>query len=384
MGELRATPLNVFEAGLFPLSPETHDQGLRWLFDLSTLLLLLDCRPGDRVLDLGAGSGFSSEMLARFGYDVVAVDPDITALGHNRRRPRLDAGRISGTVQVAGGIAEALPCAAGAFDGVLCMNAMHHVSDLPAALAELARVLKPGGRVVLCEPGLDHLEAAETRRARSEHGEDDRAFDVLAFLRLALAGGFSDAMLNATLQSPLRLLPVQEIELFRSGRHPRPHMTPAGVVDELHQRHAYAMLVRAGAKPKTSRAPGVLAARIDAGALPTVVRAGGRFEIHARAVNTGDTVWLSQPLRRGGYVQFGCKWIEATTGRLVTDLPGRTRLDADVPPGGHTEATLVVHVPATLPPGDYVVRVDLVDEFICWFSDHPANQPSEHRVVVTP
>ena len=384
MSDARARVGDVFEAGLFPLSPETHDQGLCWLFDLSTLLMLLDCRPGDRVLDLGAGSGFSSEMLARFGYDVVAVDPDVKALANNRRRPSFDAGRISGTVQVACGVAERLPCADATFDGVLCMNAMHHVSDLPAAVAELARVLKPGARAVLSEPGLAHLDQSETKRARSEYGEDDRAFDVLAFLRLALEGGFADAMLNATLQSPLRLLPVQEIELFRSGRHPRPHMTPAGVIDELHQRHAYAMLVRAGVKPKTSRYPGVLACEIHTDALPAVVRAGGRFEIRARAANTGDTVWLAQPLRRGGFVQFGCKWLEAATGRLVTDLPGRTRLAADVPPGAHTAATLAVEVPATLPPGDYVVKVDLVDEFICWFSDNPSSQPAVHRVVVTP
>ena len=375
--------IDVFAAGLFPLSPATHDQGLRWLFDLSTLLLLLDCHPGDRVLDLGAGSGFSSEMLARFGYDVVAVDPDGTALAHNRRRPSFDRARIAGTVQVACGIAEHLPCADGAFDGVLCMNAMHHVSDLPAAVAELARVLKPGGRAVLCEPGLDHLDAAETRRARAEHGEDDRAFDVLAFLRLALEGGFSDAMLSATLQPPLRLLPLQEVELYRLGHHQRSHMTPEGVIDELHRNHPYAMLVRAGAKPKTSRNPGVLACEIQTEPLPPSVRAGRRLTIHARAINTGDTLWLARPSRHGSYVTLGCKWTDAASGRLVTDVLGRTRLAADVAPGATTAATLNLEVPSTMPPGAYVLKVDLVDEFVCWFSDLAPNRASEHRITVT-
>ncbi len=384
MSDSNATFVDVFAAGLFPISPATHDLGLRWLFDLSTILMLLDCRPGDRVLDLGAGSGFSSEMLARFGYDVVAVDPDGTALVNNRRRSAIDAGRIAGTVQVASGIAEHLPCADGAFDGVLCMNAMHHVGDLPAAVAELARVLKPGARAVLSEPGLAHLEQAETRRARSEHGEDDRAFDVLAFLRLALDGGFSDAMLSATLQPPLRLLPLQEVELYLSGHHQRPHMTPGGVIDELHRHHPYAMLVRAGAKPKTSRNPGVLACEVHTEPLPPSVRAAGRFSIHARALNTGDTLWLARPSRHGGYVTFGCKWTDAASGRLVTDVPGRTRLASDVAPGATTAATIDMALPSTLPPGAYVLKVDLVDEFVCWFSDVAPNRASEHRITITP
>ncbi len=323
-------------------------------------------------------------MLARFGYDVVAVDPDLGALANNRRRPSFDGARIAGTVRVAAGLAERLPVADGACAGVLCMNAMHHVSDLPAAVAELARVLAPGGRVVLCEPGLAHLEAAETRRARAEHGEDDRAFDVLAFLQLALDGGFSDAMLSATLQPPLRLLPLQEIDLFTSGRHPRPHMTPPGVVEELHRHHAYAMLVRDGAKAKTSRHPGVLACTLDTDPLPATVRAGGRLAIHVRAANTGDTQWLARPSPYGGYVTFGCKWTDAASGRLVTDVPGRTRLAADVPPGGRVETVMAVELPASLPPGEYLVKVDLVDEFVCWFSDVAPNQPREHRLTVTP
>ena len=56
--------------------------------------MLLDCRPGDRVLDLGAGSGFSSKMLARFGYEVVAIDPDLLALSRNRSRAQVDIARL--------------------------------------------------------------------------------------------------------------------------------------------------------------------------------------------------------------------------------------------------------------------------------------------------
>jgi 2-polyprenyl-3-methyl-5-hydroxy-6-metoxy-1,4-benzoquinol methylase len=58
---------DAFADGLFPICVATHDLGIRRLFDLATVLLLLDCRPGDRVLDVGAGAGFSSEMLARLG-----------------------------------------------------------------------------------------------------------------------------------------------------------------------------------------------------------------------------------------------------------------------------------------------------------------------------
>ena len=244
-----------FSSGKFPLCAATHDQGIRWLFDLATILMLLDCRPGDRVLDFGAGSGFSSEMLARFGYAVVAIDPDLLALSRNRSRAQVDIARLDGAVCVAGGVAEALPFQSEMFDGVFCMNVLHHVPDLTAATTELARVVRPGCRVVFCEPGLDHMNAAETKRALIEHAESDQPFDVLEFLSGAREVGFRDAMPTATLQSALRLLPIQEIDLYLSGAHPRPHMTAAGVIDELHRRHAFGMLVKEGARRRTSRYP---------------------------------------------------------------------------------------------------------------------------------
>ena len=344
--------LDPFAAGLFPICVATHDHGIRQLFDLSTLLLLLDCRPGDRVLDIGAGSGFSSEMLARLGYDVVAVDPDHSALLNNRRRPTYDRLRIEGSVRVTQGVAEGLPFVNASFDGVLGMNVMHHVRDLDACITELARVLRPGRRAVFCEPGLEHLEQSITKLAMQELGENDRAFDVLAFLKQSRQLGFSEAMLTATLQPPLRLLPIDEIDLFLTGQHPRPQLTANGVLEELQRRHAYAMLVREGSKSKTSQHPGLLRCGIEVGHLPRRARAGDTVVATARITNLGDTLWLATPSPLGGYVTLGSKLL-THDGRLISDQLPRTFLPSDLPPGESAVVEVTVPFPAGLAFGQY-------------------------------
>jgi SAM-dependent methyltransferase len=359
---------DVYAAGLFPICPATHDLGIGRLFDLATLLMILDCRPRDTVLDLGAGSGFSTEMLARLGYDVVALDPDFSALRHNRRRPTWDRARIEGRTHVVQSVAEGLPFRRATFDGVLGMNVLHHVPDLTPVVSELARVLKPGCRAVFVEPGLDHLKSRETQKAIREHGEDDRAFDVVKFLQESRGCGFRNAMLTATLPSALRLLPVEEIELYRSGQHPRLHLRPAGVLEELERRHAFAMIERDGVRPKTSRHPGELSCALRADGVPTHAARGSRFEFVAHAINTGDTMWEKKPSRLGGFVTVGCKLL-SVEGRLLNDRLGRTFLPHDVGPRESISLVVSVDIPEDLPSGEYRFQIDLVDEQICWFGD---------------
>lgn len=359
---------DIFSDGRFPICPATHDQGARWLFDLATLILLLDCRPGDRVLDLGAGSGFSSEMLARFGYDVVAIDPDHGALQNNRRRPTFDRSRIAGTVRVAQSVAETLPFAAATFDGAVAMNVLHHVDDLPAAIGELSRVLKPGARLVLSEPGLDHVTGPETQRAIVEHGENDKPFDVVAFLQEARRRGFSQAALSATLHSAVRILPLDEIEAYAAGRHPRAELTPAGVVRHLLHKQPYALIVRAGSKPPTSRHPGLLRGRLSVDVTPATARVGDEIQVVVHAANTGDSVWLARRSDLGGFVTVGCK-ITTLEGRLLEGSAGRTLLPADVGPGGETTVAMRLALPRDLPTGPVLLKFDLVNELVCWFSD---------------
>jgi SAM-dependent methyltransferase len=370
-----------FEHGLFPVGVPTHDVGLRRLFDLSTVLLMLECRPGDRVLDLGAGSGFSSEMLARFGYDVIAIDPDLRALGHNRRRPAFDPTRIEGTVKVVGSQAEKLPFGEASFDGLVGLNVLHHVPDLTRATREFARVLRPGARAVFCEPGLDHLDAPETKRAIAEQGENDRPFDVLAFLTRARSLGFAQACISATLPSALRLVPIEEVDLFASGTHHNPTLTERGVLEEIHRRHAFAMLVREGARERTSRFPGVLRREIQADNLPPQLVRGRTYRVTVSLKNTGDTRWLADVSPLGGFVTVGCKFANAA-GRVVCDIAGRTCLASDVPPNGAAMVNMSLQIPADLRPGSYEVRFDTVNELVCWFSDLPDNAPFVCRVTI--
>jgi SAM-dependent methyltransferase len=91
---------------------------------------------GLRVLDLGAGTGKLTALLAELGADVTAVEPDEAMLAELRRR--LPSARALA------GPAEAIPLADGSVDAVLCGQSLHWF-DMSRALPEIARVLAPGG-----------------------------------------------------------------------------------------------------------------------------------------------------------------------------------------------------------------------------------------------
>jgi 2-polyprenyl-6-hydroxyphenyl methylase/3-demethylubiquinone-9 3-methyltransferase len=97
---------------------------------------------GRVVLDAGCGGGLVARELAAAGATVVGLDRSLGSLGVARRAVKVGAFRPTQ------GRLERLPFADGAFDAVVAADVLEHVPDLPAAVAELARVLAPGGRLV--------------------------------------------------------------------------------------------------------------------------------------------------------------------------------------------------------------------------------------------
>lgn len=97
--------------------------------------------PGDRVLDLAAGTAVSTVELAASGAWCVAADFSVGMLSAGAGRP----------VPKVAGDATKLPFADGVFDAVTISFGLRNVVDHVAGLREMARVTRPGGRLVVCE-----------------------------------------------------------------------------------------------------------------------------------------------------------------------------------------------------------------------------------------
>lgn len=107
----------------------------------------LGVRAGDRVLDVGCGPGFYvTELLEQVGHNgfVVGVDVSADMLAVARKRA---AGHDN--VELHEANATSLPVPDASFDQALAVQVLEYVQDVPAALAEMRRALRPGGRVVV-------------------------------------------------------------------------------------------------------------------------------------------------------------------------------------------------------------------------------------------
>ena len=96
---------------------------------------------GATVLDVGCGGGFLAEEFARLGCRVTGIDPSWRSL----EVAHLHAQREGLDITYRWGRAERLPAADDAYDIVVCCDVLEHVDDPAAAVAELVRVLRPGG-----------------------------------------------------------------------------------------------------------------------------------------------------------------------------------------------------------------------------------------------
>ncbi|MDE2370653.1 MAG: class I SAM-dependent methyltransferase [Burkholderiales bacterium] len=117
--------------------------------DLLVTLLPSPCR---RVVELGCGAAATARALLRRRpeLEVVAIEVDERQMAKNLAAPQERLTFVAG-------VAQAIPCADSSFDLALMLKSLHHVpvDAMPRALAEVARVLRPGGALYVSEPVFD-------------------------------------------------------------------------------------------------------------------------------------------------------------------------------------------------------------------------------------
>jgi ubiquinone/menaquinone biosynthesis C-methylase UbiE len=174
---------------------------------------LAELGPAARLLDVGCGTGrFAVFAAERLGARVWGIDPSPEMLDQARRR----GARGVGWKQAA---AEHLPFKYGWFDAAHAHLVMHVVDDLAAALSEMARVLCPGGRLVVVSFRTEHFDRFHLNPYFPTLAGVDRArFPDPAALSAAIAGAGFHGVAERGLHQQVALAPQTVLERVR-GRY---------------------------------------------------------------------------------------------------------------------------------------------------------------------
>jgi ubiquinone/menaquinone biosynthesis C-methylase UbiE len=375
-----------------PPGTEMFDESIELLNDFVVAMRLLRPSPEDRILDVGAGAGWCSHLLQRLNRRSVAVDIAHEMLAVSRERAPAKP-----ILAVAGDL-EHLPFADGAFDKAVCLSAIHHVPDMPAALRELARVLTPTGVIVFSEPGAGHADKPGSVRATQDFGVLEQDVLIEPFTDACVRAGFHHAAVcpiayiipefeltaedwRRWRQLPRTKRPIRALEkMWRAAVE----LAGAGKQDLLFE-EAFAMrLVRLlqvpveehpfiiATKSEQRRRPRpIYRARIDARAPLADVRPGAVIDTMLTIVNDGNVTWRRSSADGVGHVRVGAQLLDAGQ-RMIDRDHARASLPRDVEPGGIVTVKLPFDAPRDA--GEYHVKLDLVAEGVAWFE--PGGSPA--------
>jgi cyclopropane fatty-acyl-phospholipid synthase-like methyltransferase len=191
-------------------------------------------QPGMRVLDVGAGEGRHSLLMARRGLRMTAVDVCPELLERLREHP---GGQ--GIDTEACDMAQLASAVSGPFDAAVGFFVLHHLDDLGAAFGSLREVLRPGARIAFCEPSAYYLPfyvqiaLSRTMTWRGERGMlnmrpkvvlgamqasgfRDAAFQRFGLFPPALANPHWGRGLEAACETRLKWLPLRAFYVFHA------------------------------------------------------------------------------------------------------------------------------------------------------------------------
>ncbi len=323
----------------FPLHWTSAKETWDYLFDLAIACDLLAPRPDDRILDLASGTCWATEFLVRIGVRTVSLDLSPEMMRRGRQRLASDSRllfREEASFVAARG--QALPFAGETFDGILCLNALHHLPDYASALREIYRVLKPGGRAVFSEPGTAHALAPLSQFRMREEAVLEKPVSLPLIRRIARDAGFTRMKVVPLRSSATYVFDYEGTEADSAAVREM----WADTLRHSPAEHARFVLYKGDELPAdtlqpASRLVGKLKADIVLQDVKPRISESEAFTDTLRIRNAGTVTWKARGRRFGGQVTCGLK-ICTPAGVVLREDLGRTDLPHEFSPAGKSQS----------------------------------------------
>ncbi len=353
----------------------------------------LNLLPDMTILDFGAGSCWTSRFLSQLGLKVIALDVSQSALKIGRklyRRHPIIGNRPKPKFLLFDGQSIDLPDHS--VDRISCWEAFHHVPNPAQVIREMGRVLKAGGIAGFSEPGPEHSKSPQAQDEMRTNRVIENDINVREIWSDAQRAGFTEIKL-AVVNPNTFLLSLDEFEAYVGGEGSGERYTSETREQMQHRRVFFLFKGESEAPPDSRQREGLLA-DLQVEPASNRIRAGKRLRLKVIAKNTGTSVWLPAPEAarpwwqksvlkgfgrrphmgpdrvppRVGGVRFAIQLLDEAGKLLDIDYfryhltPGQGRL---IKCGEAVEFS--VDVPM-LRSGNYVLKCDLVSEFVGWFA----------------
>jgi SAM-dependent methyltransferase len=354
----------------------SFDETPQLLINFAVVLQGLQLCPGMTVLEFGAGTCWAARVLTQLGCKVIAVDVSPTALRMGQelyaRHPPI-GDRPSPQFLLFDGRRIELPD--NSVERVICLDAFHHVPNPKQVLAELARVLEPGGVAGFAEPGPEHSKTTQSQYEMKTYGVVENDIDIHALWHDAKSAGFTHIKLAVFQVKPFLVDLVQFEDFLKGGKTGRKYVEAAR--DFLSNQRNF-FLYKGEPKPRDSRYREGLTALISISPSTLSAVEGKTLKLNAVVKNNSEVTWLPQSAGLGA-VLLGCHVYHSDGGVYRESYhwePLNANDERPVQPGETVEFSF--DLPG-LPQGRYTIAFDMVSNDVCWFA---VNGSQVSRVTV--
>jgi ubiquinone/menaquinone biosynthesis C-methylase UbiE len=339
--------------------------------NLSLLLQAADLFAGADVVDFGCATGWLTLGLAQMGCNAVGLDISPAAIALADQLRERNVPRLPGAAAFMVYEGQRLPLGNASVDRVLCFDSFHHVKDQGATLAEFARVLRPGGRVVMLEPGPHHSETAKSQDEMTRYKVIENDIVMQTISSLGSAAGLEKPQMLLQLQAPIQMHVDEFVDW--SNSLPNQSASAAAVVSQLHRQMTDTQcffMCKPGGGGVDSRHANALGGALTLASVQPASD-GAMMELTFVIANTGEAAWIVEP-GRVGQVSLGCQRIDRNGAVLAVDFMRFPFERSGAIAPGETRALTVVVPALSLDQGGY--RFELVSEFVAWFASVNGNQ----------